>query len=50
MTIYLCEEYEQVRNSKVWIVKFATKSLERALAWEAENEDDRVITKVELED
>lgn len=50
MTIYLCEEHEQVGNSKVWIVKFATKSLERALAWEAEDDDNRVITKVELKD
>ena len=50
MTIYLCEEYEQVGNSKVWIVKFATKSLERALAWEAEDDNNRIVVPTELED
>lgn len=47
MFIYVGEEYDVIEET--WMVTFATKSLERALAWEAENEDDRVITKVELE-
>lgn len=50
MTIYICEDYSELLTHKGWIVRFATKSLERALAWEAEDDDNRVVVPTELED
>lgn len=50
MKIYVCEEYLQLMAHKEWCVIFATRSLEKALEWEREDEDNRLFTALELED
>lgn len=50
MKIYVCEEYVQVMAHKEWVIKFATRSFEKALEWEREDEDKRLFTALELEE